>query len=159
MACFLAIRQCVTVILLAVTSSVSASEAPLTCSFLTNGECGCILEVRRLECPPGGAHFVHELVDGAPLIFILDGRSIHANSRYLRSNSFTPAQGDTWSEIYDHPNGDGVIRVNYRPGVSTCQKPDPELEPCEYFDVEAEVVIEPVSSSPRTFSTVGMCGC
>jgi hypothetical protein len=159
MASFHAIRQCGTVIVLAVASSGSASEAPLTCTFLTNGECGCVLEVRRLARPPGGAHFVHELVDGAPLIVTLDGRSIHAPSRRLRSNSFTPAEGDSWSEMYDHPDGDGVIRVSFRPGVSTCQKADPKSEPCEYFDVEAEVVIEPVISSPRTFSTVGMCGC
>lgn len=132
-------------------------EAPLHCSFVKDSACGCVLVVRGRACPAGGGHFVHELADGAPLVFDDGQGAIEARSRRPARDSFSWSAGDAWEERYDH--ADGGVTIRYRPGGSTCVEPDAEIEPCEYFDVEAEVIMQPPQGAAAVFDTAGRCGC
>ncbi len=117
--------------------------------------CGCLLVIDGRQCAtPGGAHFFHDLVDGAALEFRPAGEPRTALSRRARTNSFTPEPGSHWTETFDSP--DAVIEIRYSPGESTCPKIG---EDCEYFDVRARIVVRPERGEPVEFPATGTCGC
>jgi hypothetical protein len=132
----------------------------LRCLSAEHMSCGCSLKVVGLACQASHstgwmAHFASELHQGAPLRLNLGGRDISLRSRRPVTNSFRYGEGDSWDEEYAGENLKAVVR--YRPAKSTCPAEKGE-DGCEYFDVEAEVVIS-VKSGSRTYQATGVCGC
>jgi len=140
----------------AAVAACSASSAPASSALsCVPTSCGCSILVESGSCPGGGAHFFHELADGSPLQFNAGQGPVTVTSARAQSDTFTPAPGDSWSEVYRDSGGN--VEIHYTPGDNTCSKLA-HGEQCEYFDVRAEVLL----SSPqglRRYSGVGTCGC
>lgn len=138
------------------TASYSAqgdAAPPLSC--VPANSCGCSILVDGGSCPAGGAHFFHQLADGAPLQFGGNQGPIMAVSARPPSNIFSPSPGESWTETYSYSGG--TVVVHYTPGKSTCPKLS-QGEACEYFDVNARVLLSSPHGSQR-YSGVGTCGC
>lgn len=118
--------------------------------------CGCALVLEHARCTGGEAQFWHELSDGAPLLISQHGQVIHAKARTPASNAFTHSAGETWTEHWDWHGGE--IELRFSPAATTCAKPDQDGG-CEYFDVQAEVIIRPAQHEPVTYRARGSCGC
>jgi hypothetical protein len=120
--------------------------------------CGCSLKITRLRCAENrpALHFFSELHQGAPLWVNVGGRELSLRSRLPRTDSFEYGKGDRWREDYE---GDNVkVRIQYRPGKSSCPKEN-DPDGCEYFDVAADVAVTVDGGRPRTYKAVGACGC
>jgi hypothetical protein len=132
----------------------------LRCLSAEDSGCGCGLKIVALACAPSHTgwrlHFSSDLHQGAPLRLNVGGRDISLRSRRPVTNSFEYGRGDRWVEEYEGENLKAVIR--YRPAKSTCPAAKNE-DPCEYFDVAAEVVITVAGSGSRTYQATGTCGC
>lgn len=144
------------VLFFAATTLAAGSEPtspPLSC--VPSNSCGCAILVSGDRCPDGGAHLFHELADGSPLQFNLGQGPATADSTEVRTNTFTPGPGDSWTETYRH--GESTIEIRYAPGANTCAKLA-QGEQCEYFDVSVRVLL-PSPDGTRSYSGTGTCGC
>lgn len=139
---------------IAACSAASEPTAPqLSC--VPDDACGCRVVVAGGSCPGGGAHFFHELHDGAPLHFSFGNDPTAANSTRAVSDIFSPAPGDSWTETYRFEGGS--VEIHYSPGPGSCPKLA-QGEQCEYFDVHVQVLVR----QPRgawEYSGTGTCGC
>lgn len=133
---------------------VSHEPLAISCTYSSIGNCGCRIFLPETTCPPQGVHFFHELHQGSPLIFSLGDGDIHATSVDPKTNYFLHGPGDAWVERYSYSGG--PVEIHYQPGASTCSKL--EFEECEYFDVNATVIIQTPSGRNRV-AGVGQCGC
>lgn len=124
-------------------------------SCIPDDSCGCRIVVSGDRCPHGGAHFFHELGDGAPLRFDLGQGLVTAIPTRTRTNVFSPGPGDSWTETYRHPGGS--VEIRYSPGPGTCPKLA-QGEECEYFDIRAQVRIKGPHVTMQ-YSGIGTCGC
>jgi hypothetical protein len=123
--------------------------------------CGCLLKIATLSCSASHAtgwkaHFFSELDEGTPLRMNLGGREFSVRSQVPRKNVFRHGRGDSWRETYE--NDDLKIRIQYRPGKSTCPAEN-DPDGCEYFDVAADVTVTITGAASHTYRTVGSCGC
>ena len=138
-------------LVIAVSTSASGADAH-ECAHLDG--CGCALRIEERSCPSGLAHFSHALHDGAPLRFRISGVEIMADSEVEWTGSFSHGEGDSWSERYRAAIGG--VELRYQPAPSSCTK---ESEPCEFFDVRAEILIRPVDHPSYVLQATGVCGC
>lgn len=144
------------VLLLAVAASAWSAERPRAAlSCVSAGSCGCRILVQGNVCPDGGAHFFHELADGAPLWFDAGHGPGSARSTRSPASVFSHGPGEAWTERYRHAGGD--IEIRYAPAPSTCPKLA-QGEACEYFDVRAEVLV-PGAYGTERYAGMGTCGC
>lgn len=141
----------------AAVASCSATSEPIEpqLSCVPDDSCGCRIVVSGGSCPDGGAHFFHELNDGAPLHLSRGQSPTTAISTEAVTNIFSPEPGDSWTETYRY-NG-GSVEIRYSPGPNTCPKLA-QGEQCEYFDVHAQVLVREPNSA-KTYSGIGTCGC
>lgn len=133
----------------------AAAPVPAAPGCVPSDSCGCSVRIEEASCPAGGASFFHELADGSPLQFDAGEGIVTATSGRAQTNVFSHEAGDSWTETWRH--GDDTVEIRYSPGESTCTKAEDD-EPCEYFDVRADVRI----SGPRgaqAYSGTGTCGC
>ncbi len=134
-----------------------ANRSPITASCLSAfaPSCGCTIVLPASACPHSGVHFFHELHQGAPLVFNFGNGDELAVSDEPKANYFIHGRGDSWLEQYTYHGG--VIEIHYSPGAPTCAKVE-HGEECEYFDVNAEVIVSAPSGHTR-FAGAGRCGC
>lgn len=119
--------------------------------------CGCAIRISTIACEGSsvdGYHLFTELYDGAPLKMQLEGKLIEIPSQRLRDSGFSGGSGNVWSESYS--SDDWTVRIDYKPGQSTCGKSSHEH--CEYFDVNTRIVIER-GGVKSTYHGSGVCGC
>lgn len=141
--------------------ATTASDPDLRCLSYERLECGCQLTIATLACPGAGressdVHLFSELNQGAPLWLNLAGRELSLRSRRPLDDTFRYGRGDSWREDYE---GEGLkVRIDYRPGESTCPE-ERHDEGCEFFDVAADVVVTAIGRGSRTYRAKGACGC
>ena len=140
--------------------ATAQTQPQLACLPYTRIGCGCSIRVATLTCAPSDVfssyHLHAELRDGSPLFAILGGQELELKSRRPASQSFSFRSGMTWEESY--VGQDVAIEIRYRPGANTCPKKQPE-DPCEYFDVDATVVVTPRRAQSVKYEGLGTCGC
>ena len=141
--------------LVAALPAYAAAQA-LSCLPEQRLGCGCAIKLEGAACGRDYAQ-VHLFSDseGAPLWLNIDGRETAVPSVLEPTRSFSHVRGDRWVDTYRGP--DIVVRVTYRPGRNTCPK-EPAEEDCEYFDVEASVLIQSHNQTSKYRGT-GTCGC
>lgn len=140
-------------------SAGAQGNAALGCLARDRIECGCAIRLAGFTCTgdetSGSDHLYSGPTDGSPLWIMVNGREIELKSDRRASRSFGFSRGDSWTETYV---ASGMsVAVSYRPGSNTCRKPPPDT--CEYFDVQATVLIERDQYPPLRLEGVGTCGC
>ena len=136
----------------------------LQCLAFEQRDCGCSLKVVNLSCSPSHAtgweaQFFSELHDGAPLWMNVAGRQFSLRSERPVTNSFRHGRRDRWRENYR--GDDFTVRIDYRPGKSTCPPEKEADDGCEYFDVAADIVVTGAAAGAgsRSYRAIGACGC
>ena len=143
-------------LLLALLPACAAAQS-LSCVAEQRLGCGCSVRLEGVACgrEHAQAHLFSEY-DGAPLWLNVDGRETPVPSVLEPTRSFSHVRGERWVDTYR--NNELQVRVEYGPGKNTCVKPEPKEEDCEYFDVEAEVLIQSNNRTSKYHGT-GTCGC
>lgn len=149
-------RVFVALLLTAILAGCASHEpVAISCTYSSIGNCGCSISLPETTCPTQGVHFFQEFHQGSPLIFSLGDGDIHATSVDPKANYFLHGRGDAWVERYTYSGG--PVEIHYSPAASTCPKLE-FGEECEYFDVNATVIIQTPSGRNR-LAGIGKCGC